>query len=79
MNASMQLERKQMESCHTRLAYRRTESARGLRRALRRLGGLVIALVIVSLICVGAQWLFVDAAASAVELGVAVRAAADGN
>lgn len=68
-----------MESCHTRLAYRRTASARGLRRALHRLGSVVIALVIVSLIYVGAQWLFVDAAASAVEVGVAVRAAADGD
>jgi hypothetical protein len=59
----------------------RAGSAPRRRRLLVRLGTIVIALVVATLMFIGGQWLLLEAPASgsAFELGVAVRAADVGN
>jgi hypothetical protein len=57
-----------------RLRQYRAASTRRPRRLLSRLGTIVIALVLATLMFIGGQWLLLDAPASGFELGVAVRA-----
>lgn len=68
-----------MDASLTSLSRRRSKPARRLRRLFLRLGMIALAFGIVTLIVIGGEWLFVDAAASGIELGVAVRAADVGN
>ncbi len=68
-----------MDASPTSLSRRRMKPARRLRRLFLRLGMIALAFGIVTLIVIGGEWLFVDAAASGIELGVAVRAADVGN
>jgi hypothetical protein len=57
-----------------RLRRHRAGSTRRGRRLISRLGKIVIALVVATLIFIGGQWLLLEAPASGFELGVAARA-----
>jgi len=59
----------------SRMSQSRRKTARRLRRLFLQLGMIALAFGLVTLIVIGGEWLFVDAAASGIELGVAVRAA----
>jgi hypothetical protein len=58
-----------------RLRHHHAGSTRRPRHLLPRLGKIVIAFVVATLIFIGGQWLLLEAPASGSELGVAVRAA----
>ncbi len=79
MNALLHWSTLRMESCTNGRTYHRARPAPRLRRLVSRLGMVAIALVVVTLIFIGEQWLFVDAAGTGIELGVAVRAADAGS
>ncbi len=64
-----------METCDTGLAYRRLGSARRRRGLLFRLATIAVALGAATLICIGEEWLLLEAPGAGIEFGVAVRAA----